>query len=106
MNKNITIPKKNNKGIGRSGHEEKIIILNDNDEEVEVILFDEDPQNVIHPRGNKITWLAHFKVNGLLKYTIQVNGIDNFVFWDGGEPQIGQNWTTREMTGDPAIGRD
>jgi hypothetical protein len=106
MSKKITISKKNNKGVGRSGHEDKIKILNDNDTDVDVTLFDEDPQNVVHPQGKKITWLAHFKVHGQVKYTIQVSGISNFIFWDGGQPQTGQNWTTRQMTGDPAIGRE
>jgi len=106
MNNRITIPKKNNNNVGRSGNEDKIKILNDNDLDVEATLFDEDPQNVTHPLGKRITWLAHFKVHGQVKYTIHVSGISNFVFWDGVQVQTGQNWTTREMTGDPAIGRD
>jgi hypothetical protein len=106
MNRNITIPKRNNNGIGRRGNEDRIKILNANDMDLEVTLFDEDPQNVTHPQGKSITWLAHFKVHGQAKYTVQVSGISNFVFWDGGQLQTGQNWTTRELTGDPAIGRD
>jgi hypothetical protein len=106
MNKKFTIPKKNSNKVGRSGHEDKIKIQNDNDMDVDVTLFDDDPQNVTHPQGKTITWLAHFKVHGQVKYTIHVSGISNFVFWDGAQLQTGQNWTTREMTGDPAIGRD
>lgn len=106
MNKNIKIPKRMNNGIGRRGHEDKIKIQHYNDLDLEVTLFDEDPQNVTHPQGKTITWLAHFKVHGKVKYTINVSGISNFVFWDGEQLQTGQNWTIREMTGDPAIGRD
>jgi hypothetical protein len=106
MSKKITVAKKKNMGVGRSGNEDKIKILNGNNLDVEVTLFDEDPQNVIHPQGKRITWLAHFKVHGQVKYTLQVSGLSNFVFWDGVQLQTGQNWSTREMTGDPAIGRE
>ena len=106
MNKKITVPKKNHNNVGRSGNEEKIRIRNDNDADLDVTLFDDDPQNVTHPQGKKITWLAHFKVHGQVKYTIQVSGLGDFVFWDGVKIQTGQNWTTLELTGDPAIGKD
>ena len=106
MKKKIKIPKKNKANVGRSGNEKKINILNGNDMEVEVTLFDEDPQNVTHPRGKSIKWLTYFKVHGQVKYTIQVSDLTNFVFWDGEQLQMDQNWTTREMTGDPAIGLD
>ena len=106
MDKRITMPKRQRQGIGRSGYEENIHIHNNNDMDVDVTLFDDDPPNVTHPHGKKITWLAHFKVHGQVKYTIHVNGIGNFVFWDGNQLQISQNWTTLEMTGDPAIGKD
>ena len=106
MAKKIKISKKNKVNVGRRGHEKKIDILNDNDLDVEVTLFDEDPPNVNHPQGKSITWLANFKVHGPLKYTIQVSDLSNFVFWDGEQLLTGQNWETREMTGDPAIGMD
>jgi hypothetical protein len=106
MNRLITIPKRMKNGIGRRGNEDKIKILNNTDMDFEVTLFDEDPQNVTHPQGKRITWLANFKVHGQVKYTVQVSGLSNFVFWDGVRLHTGQNWTTQEMTGDPAIGRD
>jgi hypothetical protein len=82
--------------------------------DLEVIQQAGDPPNVTALPGKKIEWLAYFDVrkknksdkNETVTYKIKVKDLSDFIFWNGGQPQRGQNWTEKEVTGDPAIGRE
>ncbi len=73
-----------------------------------------NPPNVQALPGKTITWLAYFNVkkkykaskNETVTYKIKIYGLSDFIYWDGGQPQRGQNWSEKEVTGDPAIGRE